>query len=110
MSMAEFTGQTYGQAEQQRQSQRAVRPGPPPTEGGMGGATGAGFMRPTDNPDESVLAGSTMSLNNQFNELDPIAIEPGSRADLALRVRAIAAKYPNPAVVALMQYLENADA
>jgi hypothetical protein len=33
MSMAEFTGQTYGEASRQQASQRAVRPGPPPPPG-----------------------------------------------------------------------------
>jgi hypothetical protein len=37
----------------------------------------------------------------------PIGIEPGSRLDLALQVRAIASRYPNPALIALLQELES---
>jgi hypothetical protein len=110
MSMAEFTGQTYGQASQQRESQQAVRPGPPPTEGGMGGATGAGFMRPTERPDEPITAGMPAVPGGISPMADPIGIQPGSREDLALRIRSIAAQYPNPALLALLQTLEEPDA
>lgn len=99
MSMAEFTGQQYGEATRQRQSQQAVRPGPPPTEGGTPQISLPPLDRPTEMPDQPITAG--------IGNMPPIGIEPGSKMDLALQVRAIASRYPNPALLALLQELEN---
>jgi len=105
MTMAEFTGQTYGEASRQRASQRVVRPGPPPTQPGAppAGPTGAmpemlPFDRPTDFPDGMMAETGGMPL--------PIGVQPGSDEDLVLRVRAIASRFPNPALLQLVQELE----
>lgn len=64
-STARFTGQTYGQAAQQAQSQQAVRPGRPPTEPQPSTAVQArprpgaqAFGRPSERPNEPITAGS----------------------------------------------------
>lgn len=106
MSMAEFTGQTYGEATRQRESQRAVRPGPPPTEGGMASPPVGGFMDPNPDPNAPITAGLPFGDGPGLEALSPIAVAPGSDEDLILTVRAIAARYPNPAITALLEELE----
>ena len=105
MSMAEFTGQTYGQATEQRQSQRAVRPGPPPVgmapEPPMGG-----FLDPSDDLSAPITAGLPTGDGPGLEALQPIGVEPGSTEDLILTVRAIASRFPNPAITSLLQELE----
>jgi hypothetical protein len=104
MSMTEFTGQTYGEGARQRASQRMVPTGPSPTAGMPPGGGGGGeislppFDRPTEFPDEPVTAG--------IDQPSPIGIDVGSRMDLALQLRAISSRYPNPALLALLQELE----
>jgi len=98
MTMAEFTGQTYGEASRQRASQRVVRPGPPPTEGGQPEITLPPFDRPTEMPDQPITAG--------MGQPPAIGIQPGSDQDLMLRVRAIASRFPNPALLQLVQEME----
>lgn len=103
MSMVEFTGQTYGEATRQRQSQRMVPAGPSPTgEVDLGPLT-----RPTEAPEEPVTAGVPMGAGPGPEAIPAIGIQPGSREDLALRVRAVASKFPNPVLFALIQDLES---
>jgi hypothetical protein len=56
------------------------------------------FDRPTEFPEG--MPGSPMG------DMPPIGIEPGSKLDLGLQLRAIASRYPNPALLALLQELE----
>lgn len=103
MSMVEFTGQTYGEATRQRQAQRMVPTGPSPTgEVELGPLT-----RPTEAPDEPITAGVPMGAGPGPEAIPAIGIQPGSREDLALRVRAVASKFPNPVLFALIQDLES---
>jgi hypothetical protein len=106
MSMAEFTGQTYGQATQQRQSQQAVRPGPPPTEGGMGGPAPMSLARPTERPEEPVTSGAPLGPGGGMEALEPVGIQPGSPQDTLLRLRAIVSRYPSAALLQLLYDLE----
>lgn len=102
MSMVEFTGQTYGEATRQRQSQRAMRPGPSPTdEVDLGPLT-----RPTEAPDEPITAGLPVGPGPGPEAVPAVAAAPGSTQDLVLRVRAIASRFPNPALLQLVQDLE----
>lgn len=103
MSMVEFTGQTYGEATRQRQSQRMVPAGPSPT----GEVELGAFNRPTEAPEEPVTAGVPMGAGPGPEAIPAIGIQPGSRLDLALQIRAIASRYPNPALLALLQELES---
>jgi hypothetical protein len=106
MTMADFTGQTYGEATRQRASQRVVRPGPPPTQPGAlpAGPTGAmpemmPFDRPTEFPEG--MPGSPMG------DMPPIGIEPGSKQDLVFKMRAMVSKYPNSTLITLLEHLES---
>ena len=111
MSKAKFTGQRYGEATQQAQAQAAVPTGPPPTDmiqpvpptpGQVTDLTGVSLR-----PNEPISAGmpfgagpgpEVFGFNNQP--------APGSNADLAERVRAIASLYPNPALLQLLMDLQ----
>jgi hypothetical protein len=106
MSMAEFTGQTYGEAGQQRASQQAVRPGPPPTEGGMGGPGPLPLTRPTERPNEPVTAGAALGEGVGPEAMEAGGIAPGSREDSLLRLRAIVSRYPSPALLQLLYDFE----
>lgn len=111
MSKAKFTGQGYGQATQQAQSQAAVPAGPSPTD--MVQPAGPTPGQVTDltgtsqRPNEPISMGmpfgagpgpEVFGVNNQP--------APGSNADLAERVRAIASLYPNPALLQLLMDLQ----
>lgn len=102
MSMVEFTGQTYGEATRQRQSQRMVPAGPSPT----GEVELGAFNRPTEAPEEPVTSGVPMGAGPGPEAVPPVGIQPGSKQDLMLQVRAIASRYPNPALLALLTELE----
>lgn len=106
MSMAEFTGQTYGEASRQQASQRAVRPGAPPTEGGMGGPGPLPLTRPSERPNEPVTAGAALGEGVGPEGLEAGGIAPGSREDSLLRLRAIVSRYPSPALLQLLYDLE----
>lgn len=123
--MAEFTGQTYGEATRQRASQRIMRPGAAPADGAARRAAGPrsasiarrspqppmqgddlpSLLRETESPDEPITAGIPMGDGPNM-PMSPVGVQPGSREDLALRVRAIASKYPNPALLQMVQILE----
>ena len=114
MQQAKFTGQTYGQAKQQQQAQQAVPSAPPPTEmatqqlppppapGQVADLTGA-----TQRPNEPITAGMDFGAGPTSGIFGPaLRPEPGSNADLAERVRAIATIYPNPALLQLLMDLQ----
>jgi hypothetical protein len=98
MSMAEFTGQTYGQATEQRESQQAVPTGAP--------AGPSSFLAPTERPEEPITSGMPVGGGAGIEALSPIAAAPGTREDLVLSLRAIASRYPNPALLVLLQEME----
>jgi hypothetical protein len=109
--MATFTGQTYGEGAAQQRRQRAVKPGPSPQPrapalpAALPGAAGA-FNRPTEQPNQPITAGMRGGPGPGPEALAPVGITPGSRDDLILTVRAIASRYPNPALLDLLQSLE----
>lgn len=106
MSMAEFTGQTYGEASRQQASQRAVRPGPTPPPGAGVDAGALSLTRPSERPNEPVTAGIAMGEGAGPEALDAVAIQPGSRQDSLLRLRAIVSRYPSPDLLQLLSDLE----
>lgn len=107
MSMAEFTGQTYGEASRQRASQRAVRPGPPPPPGAGVDVGPLPLTRPSERPNEPVTAGSAMGEGPGPEALQPVGMQPGSRQDTLMRLRAIVSRYPSPALLQLLYDMEN---
>lgn len=104
-----FKGQTYGEATKQMQAQSAVpiassptdQTPPPPQPGQIGGLTS-----PTERPNEPISSGMDFGAGPNADIFGQIRPEPGSNADLAERVRAIAAIYPNPALLQLAMDLE----
>jgi hypothetical protein len=109
--MAAFTNQTYGEQANQVRRQRVVKPGPPPGARvpapgpAQPGAAGA-FNRPTERPNEPVTAGAPFGPGAGPEALSGAGVQAGSREDVYLQVRAIASRYPNPAVLDLLQTLE----
>lgn len=99
---AQFTGQQYGQASAQRRAQQQVPTGRPPTDQ----INVTPLSAPSQRPDEPVTAGSPIGPGAGPEALAPIAISPGSRDDLLLRLRAIASRYPNPVLLNLMHEME----
>jgi hypothetical protein len=100
MSMAEFTGQTYGDASRQQASQRAVPTGPPPTD------TPQNFLAPSADKTKPITSGLPIGEGPGPEALHPVAVTPGSNEDLILTVRAIASRYPTPALTSLLSELE----
>lgn len=104
------TGQTYGKATQQMESQRAVPMGQSPTEAlpqrPVPGTLGS-LTRPTERPGEPITAGAPFGAGPSTTSPAINATPaPGSRQDLAERVRAIYASYPNPNLLSLLNALE----
>jgi hypothetical protein len=109
-----FKGQTYGEATKQREAVRAVPTQAPPTEPAPpkrprvtpGGLTE--LTAPTERPEEPITAGAPFGAG-PGPEAAPMNLipPPGSGGDLALRVRAIATQFPNPALLALLAELES---
>lgn len=64
------------------------------------------LLRPTERPEEPVTAGVPMGAGPGPEALGGMDVMPGSRADLALRVRAIYARFPNPNLAMLLRDLE----
>jgi hypothetical protein len=109
------TGQTYGEAGKQMAAQAAVPMAPSPTEpaitaplppvqmpGQITDLTG-----PTNRPNEPLTAGMNFGPgpgSEVFGAIPRPA--PGSNADLAERVRAVASLYPNPALLQLLMDLQ----
>lgn len=99
MAEAQFTGQTYGQRAMQERAQDVVPTGPPPTDM-------VPLAAPSSRPSEPVTAGSAMGAGPGPEAITGVGIQPGSRQDLVLQIRAIASRYPNPALLALLTELE----
>ena len=113
MQQAKFTGQTYGQATQQAQSQQAVPSAASPTDnvpvsqpapmpGQITDLTGT-----TERPNEPMTAGMDFGDGPNSGVFGAsMRPDPGSNMDLAERVRAIASIYPNPALLQLLMDLQ----
>jgi hypothetical protein len=105
--MAEFTGQTYGQATQQMQAQRAVPTGTTPVsaQAQQMAAQGAAnqprpvpgaqpLLRPSERPDEPITAGADFGPG-------PGSVEAGvvpriiQEDDVLMRLREVYRMYPN---------------
>jgi hypothetical protein len=107
------TGQTYGKATQQMEAQRAVPMGSSPTDVrsqrnfSVPGESGP-LTRPTERPTEPITAGAPFG-DGAGPEVMPIQVTPapGSKYDLAERVRIIASIYPNPSLLGLLAELES---
>lgn len=105
------TGQTYGKATEQMNAQRAVPMGAPPTEtqrpsGPMPGSL-TPLTAPTERPQEPITTGAPFGAGAGSEVMSqPIMPQPGSNADLAERLRAIASLYPNPNILNLIAQLE----
>jgi len=106
-------GQTYGKRKQQEDAMRAVPMAPSPT------GTPQPVRRPTPNapgsltaptarPNEPITAGAPFG-EGPGPEMMPMMVAPpvGDVADLAERVRSIAARFPNPALLGLLAELES---
>ena len=114
MVQPQFQGQTYGEATQQRRSVQAVPTGSAPTEQraqqaarrpipAAPGSLTAASTRAT----EPITAGAPFGPGPGPEVLPiPIAPQPGSRADLAERVRVILAQFPNEALYGLAAELD----
>jgi len=103
-------GQTYGKAAEQMRAQAAVPvaqaptdTAPPPPMPGQIADLGA----PTNRPNEPITTGMSFGAG-AGPEIVPTRLAPqmGSNADLAERVRAVAALYPNPALLELLMDLD----
>jgi len=101
MAEAQFTGQTYGQRAMQERAQDVVPTGPPPTDVVPLGA-------PSQRPNEPITAGLPMGAGPGPEAIQPVGIQPGSLEDLLLTIRAVASRYPNPAIMSLLADLERA--
>ena len=110
---ANYTGQTYGTATAQEQSQQAVPPGPPPTDAAGGGLMlerpmpgAAGFARPTERPDEPITAGADFGPG-------PSALQAGIRPrvmnfdETLLRLQALNRAYPNEGLTKFLARYSN---
>jgi hypothetical protein len=105
--MAEFTGQTYGQATRQMEAQRAVPTGTTPVsaqaqqmaaQGAAGQPRpvpgGQPLLRPSERPDEPITAGADFGAG-------PGSVEAGvvpriiQEDDVMMRLREVYRMYPN---------------
>ena len=100
---ARFTGQTYGEGARQQASQRMVPTGQSPTSGVELGA----LNRPTESPNEPITAGIAMGAGPGPGAVPAIGVQPGGRDDLIMKMRAMVSKYPNSALIALLEHMEN---
>lgn len=114
MVQPQFKGQTYGEATQQKRRVQAVPTGAAPTQQAaqqaarrpIPAAPGS-LTAPTVRPDEPITAGAPFGPGPGPEVLPiPIAPQPGSRADLAERVRVILAQFPNEALYGLAAELD----
>jgi hypothetical protein len=110
-AMMAARGQTYGKRKQQEEAQRAVPMRQAPTDVAakrpIPSAPGS-LVAPTQRPQEPITAGAPFG-EGPGPEMMPMAVMPelGGVADLAERVRVIAARFPNPALLALLAELES---
>lgn len=106
---AEFTGQTYGEASAQEESQQMVPTGAPPTDAVGGGLQLSGpmpgaapFDRMSERPDEPITAGADFGAgpNAMQAGITPRVLEFD---DTLMRLKALYQAYPNEG---LRRYLE----
>lgn len=67
------------------------------------------LMRPTDRPNEPVTTGTPTGPGPGPEAIAPAGVPAGSTLDLVLTVRAAAARFPNPNLLALLRDLEQGD-
>jgi len=97
-------GQTYGEAGKQIAAQQAVPMAAPPTERTPVTPLGA----PTERPEEPLTAGMSFGPGPGPEVLSTrYTPAMGSRQDIRERVRTIAAMYPNPNLLALLEILDS---
>lgn len=112
-AMMAARGQTYGKRKEQMDAQRAVPMGrspvetQPPMVRPVPGAPGS-LTAPTARPDEPITAGAPFGAG-PGPEMMPMPIAPatGEVGDLVERVRSIASRFPNPALLGLLAELES---
>lgn len=92
----------YGDQARMDRMQQAIPVDAAPTDA----APPPALLRPSERPGEPVTAGIPMGAGPGPEALAPAGIEAGSRLDLILTVRAAAARYPNPNLLALLRDLE----
>lgn len=115
-AMMAARGQTYGKRQQQMEAQRAVPMGRAPAEVQAAQAARqaprpaapGSLTAPTARPDEPITAGAPFGEGPGL-EVMPMMVAPpvGDVADLAERVRSIASRFPNPALLGLLAELES---
>lgn len=114
-AMMAARGQTYGKATQQMEAQRAVPMGRSPVETTAAQAARrpqpaapGSLVAPTTRPNEPITAGAPFG-EGPGPEALPMPLVPavGEQADLVERVRSIAARFPNPALLGLLAELES---
>jgi len=115
MVQPQFKGQTYGEATAQKRRTQAVPTAAAPTQQRaqqtarrpMPAAPGS-LTAPTTRPDEPITAGAPFG-EGPGPEMMPMPIAPatGEVSDLAERVRSIASRFPNPALLGLLAELES---
>jgi len=106
-------GQTYGKAAEQMRAQEAVPMAKAPTDTvAMSAPTPvpgqiADLAAPTNRPNEPITTGMPFGPGAGPEIMGPpLRPEAGSNLDLAERVRAVAALYPNAALLQLLMDLE----
>lgn len=103
---AEFTGQTYGQAKQQEQSQQMVAPGRPPTDVQPSAPRPLpnGLLGPSNRPTEPITAGADFGAGpNSAQAGMPRRILPDT--SLADKMMALYEIYPSDRLRLLIQQL-----
>lgn len=110
-AMMAARGQTYGKRQEQMEAQRAVPMGRSPVEAPVARprpAAPGSLTAPTARPDEPITAGAPFGEGPGL-EVMPMMVAPpvGDVADLAERVRSIASRFPNPALLGLLAELES---
>jgi hypothetical protein len=114
MVQPQFKGQTYGEGAAQERRVQAMPTGSAPTQQRaqqaarrVAPAAPGSLTAPTARPDEPITAGAPFGAGPGPEVLPiPIAPQPGSRADLAERVRVILAQFPNEALYGLAAELD----
>jgi hypothetical protein len=113
-AMMAARGQTYGKRKEQEDAQRAVpmRRSPVEVQGSQPPrpvpAAPGSLTAPSARPDEPITAGAPFG-EGPGPEMMPMPIAPatGEVGDLVERVRSIASRFPNPALLGLLAELES---
>jgi len=110
-AMMAARGQTYGKATQQMEAQRAVPMRRQPEEIAARQAARQAplpdFFGETRRPAEPITAGAPFGAGPGPEALPmPVAPAVGDLVDLTERVRSIASRFPNPALIGLLSELE----